>query len=196
MTPFDAYKTYLSIKMHFTSPTYDAIKYHGKVNANIQTFEKRRDKYQFAKLSKLDDIQGFLISNFVSDTFTGWVGDLFTDESEKVYYDWKARQQSLTYNFKLDLEKLEDDFLAHFKVKKGQFPSLLVMVNRGTIALETFVILNDVLNFFSVWDEKINDTVIWPRLRDKCLKYRPFIQYDKAKIKSLIRPLIPKTDDK
>ena len=48
---FDVYKTYLAVKLHFTSDTYDYYKYDGKVNAKLDTFTKRKDRYFFHKLS-------------------------------------------------------------------------------------------------------------------------------------------------
>lgn len=190
MTPFEAYKTFLGIKYHFTTEQYDYIKYHGKVRATIQAFEKRRDKFHFAKLAKHKDVEGFLIANYISGDFTGWVGDLFTDESDKTYYDWLSRQQSLTYKFKTDLEKLEDDFVSYFKVNGGQHPKLLVLYKRDEISIETLTILNRFLKFFPVWDNKINDTVIWPKIHNKCIKYEPFIHYDKEKVKSILKDIM------
>ena len=190
MTPFEAYKTFLGIKYHFTTAQYDYIKYHGKVRATIQAFEKRRDKFHFAKLAKHKDVEGFLVANYVSGGFTGWVGDLFTDESDKTYYDWLARQQSLTYKFKTDLEKLEDDFVSYFKVSSGQHPKLLVLYKRDEISIETLIILNRFLKFFPVWDQKISDTVIWPKIHNTCIKYEPFIHYDKEKVKGILKDIM------
>ena len=190
MKPFEAYKLFLAVKMHFTQPQYDFFKYNGKVNANIQSFEKRRDKYHFAKLAKHKDPVGYLVSQYVTGNFTGWIGDLFTEEAERVYTDYLARQQSLTYRFNSDLERISEDFISYFKVKDGQHPPLLVLLKRGNVSIETVTILNDQLNFFKFWDIRIDDTVIWPSIRERCVKYRPFIRYDKAKIKSLIRPLM------
>ncbi len=190
MTPFEAYKLFLAIKMHFTQPHYDFFKYNGKVNATIQAFEKRRDKYHFAKLAKHRDPTGYLVSYFISNTSATWIGDLFTEEVERGYTDYVARQQSLTYRFSTDLRQIEDDFIRYFKVKEGQHPPLLVLLKRGAIAFETFTILNRHLNFFPLWDKKIDDTVLWPSIRDKSLKYRPFIHYDKAKIKSFLRQVM------
>jgi hypothetical protein len=187
MTPFEAYKLFLAIKMHFTQPQYDYFKYNGKVNATIQTFEKRRDRFHFAKLAKHKDPMGYLVAQFVSGDFTGWAGDLFTEEAEQTYTQYLARQQAITYNFQSDLGNLEEGFISKFKVKDGQHPEALVMFRRGNISIETFTILNNLLNFFPIWDKKIEDPVIWPRVRDTCTKYKPFIRYDKTKIKSFIR---------
>ena len=190
MTPFEAYKLFMAIKMHFTQPTYDFFKYHGKVNANLDSFNRRKDKYHFAKLAKLKDAIGYLVAQYTAGNFNGWAGDLFTEEAERTYTQYLGRQQSITYNFQSDLGKLEEGFISKFKVKDGQHPEALVMFRRGNISIETFTILNNHLNFFQLWDTRIDDTVLWPSIRERCLKYRPFLHYDKAKIKSILRPLM------
>ena len=40
VTPFDAYKSYLGLKNHFTKPKYDYHKYCGKSRASLQSFYK------------------------------------------------------------------------------------------------------------------------------------------------------------
>jgi hypothetical protein len=194
MTPYEAYQLFLALKMHFTQPQYDYFKYNGKVNATIQTYEKRRDKFQFAKLAKHKDPMGYLVAQYAAGKFTGWVGDLFGEEGERIYTEYLARRQSLTYLFQSDLERLEEDFISKFKVKQGQHPELLVALRQDNISIETFTILNNLLNFFPIWDKKIQDTVIWPAYRDRSLKYSSFISFDKAKYKSFIRPLVQRTD--
>ena len=51
MTGFEVYKVYLALKQHFTKQEYDYFKYHGKVRANENSFEQRRDRYFFKKLA-------------------------------------------------------------------------------------------------------------------------------------------------
>jgi hypothetical protein len=190
MTSFEAYQLFLSIKMHFTQPNYDFFKYQGKVNASFDSFNKRRDKYYFAKLAKHKDALGYLVAQYASGNFAGWVRDLFTEEAEQIYTQYLARQQSITYNFQTDIQKLENGFISKFKVVGGQHPEILTMLKRSSISIETFTILDIHLKFFTLWDTRIEDTVLWPSIRDRCLKYRPFIKYDKEKIKSIIRPLM------
>ena len=64
MEPFDAYKYYMPIKLHFESDSYDAPKYNFKTSISPQSFWKRRDKYHFAKLSrkfnKPDELVGII----------------------------------------------------------------------------------------------------------------------------------------
>jgi hypothetical protein len=190
LSSYEAYKLFLAVKMHFTQPNYDYFRYNGKVNANLDSFNRRKDKYHFAKLAKLKDATGYLVAQYTAGNFNGWAGDLFTEEAERTYMQYLSRQQSITYNFQTDMEKLEEGFISKFKVKDGQHPEALVMFRRGNISIETFTILNNHLNFFQLWDIRIDDTVLWPSIRERCLKYRPFLHYDKAKIKSILRPLI------
>jgi hypothetical protein len=72
-------------------------------------------------------------------------------------------------------------------VTDGQYPILLKEVMHNTIAVETLVILNDIMNFFPMWDKKISDTIVWPSMRRKFVKYTPFIDYDKEKFKSVLK---------
>ena len=44
---FDVYKVYLGVKLHFTSKTYDYIKYGGKVNASLDSFTKRKEAFNY-----------------------------------------------------------------------------------------------------------------------------------------------------
>ena len=59
-------------------------------------FVKTQRKYK-----KKQVIQDYLVSNFVRNT-KGWLGD-FNDEN---YIEWKKRTQSMSYNFKQELEKM------------------------------------------------------------------------------------------
>ena len=124
---YDAYTLYLGIKLHFINEEYNFIKYNGKVKADIKSFLKRKDKYHFAKLYKTykDDLQDFYIANLsVRDQ---WAGDLLNEDADRVYKDWKKRNQKLSYLFETEvsdqLRKFKIDTL--LKVTEGQHPRLL-----------------------------------------------------------------------
>ena len=104
MTPFDAYKTYLALKNHFTKPNYDYIKYAGKTRASIESFNKRKDKYWYEKLARQksdEQVKNFFIANFVEadDPSVLWIGNIIRG-GEVYYKEWEKRQQSLKYIFK------------------------------------------------------------------------------------------------
>lgn len=186
MTPFEAYRTYLAIKQHFTQKGYDFFKYHGKVNVIQSNFETRRDKYQFYKLSKHRDPVNYLVSNFVEGDVS-WVGDLLNDKSEQTYTQWLKKQQSITYNFTNEITKMLPNFDDNLIVKDGQHPSLLKQYRRGEISIETVLILNELVNFFPYWNKHIDDNVLWPALYMKIMKYKPFVNFDSGKCKKILK---------
>ena len=109
MNPYDAYKMYLALKMHFTQDKYDYIKYNGSVRANPQSFDTRKDKFFFYKLSKKEDLLNYYVSNMLEKPDI-WAGDLLNEKAENVYADWQKRQQSLTYHFGIQTAALFPDF--------------------------------------------------------------------------------------
>lgn len=178
MEPFDAYRKYLALKQHFHKENYDYFKYNGKVNAKSTSFETRKDKYMFYKLSKKKDVEGYLVANLIENDNT-WIGDLLSSESEQVYNEWLKRQQSISYIFENDISKLKDDLHENIMTKHGEYPHMLKLFFKKEICIETIVISNEILNFFNHWKNKIEDTVIWPDLYKKCMKYRAFIHFDR-----------------
>ena len=190
---YAAFTMYNSLKLHFTSKSYDYFKYHGKTNVSTATFLKRKDKYSFYKLSRkysLDELRDFYVANFLEGD--KWVGDMAKD-GEEVYKKWQKTQQSLTYTFENDIVYLlsnggsPDEML---EVKVNSYPMLMRFVQLKQISLETLVILNDILNFFPMWDKKIDDDIIWPNFKMLCLKYTPFLNYDKTKYKKILKEKI------
>lgn len=186
MEPFDAYKKYLALKQHFSKDKYDYFKYNGKVNAKSSSFETRKDKYMFYKLSKKKDVEGYLVANMIEND-NAWIGDLLSSESEQIYNEWLKKQQSISYIFENDISKLKDDLNENIMTKHGEYPFMLKLFFKKEICIETIVISNDILNFFNHWKNKIEDPVIWPDLYKKCLKYRSFVQFDRQHCLNILK---------
>jgi len=181
---FDIYVYYLALKRHFTS-SYDFFKYNGKVKANAMSFENRKDKFFFYKLSKRKDAQDLILANMLVDPNV-WAGDLLDDKAAEIYQTWTKRKQALTYNFKNDINNLDDDFNSNFYVENGQHPRVIKLYNMRQISLETLVILCDVVKCMSYWEKNISDTIVWPTIANLMRKYRPFLEYDKSKMKKIL----------
>lgn len=187
MTPFEAYKTYVSLKNHFTKESYDYFKYGGKGKFSESSFEVRKDKYFFYKLSKQKDLVNYIVSNFVVNENL-WVGDLVNEEQSNSHYmQWLKKQQSLTYIISNEIELLDDNLNQNILVTDGQHPPLLRMFKQGKISAETLIALDDVLNIFKHWNKNIEEDIIWPKMYLKLMKYKPFIKYDTVKIKELLK---------
>jgi hypothetical protein len=180
MTKFDAYKKYLAIRQHFTNKKYDYFKYNGNVRANFVKFEQNNTKFCFEKLSKFSDIENFLVSNFIEHGTKVWIGDLVKDSKyKKTYEEWQKRQQSASYMFEREIEKLDDDLDKLIKTS-GDFPDLFNKLLDTTIKYDTIVIMNEHLGFLKSWEKKIEDTLIYPEYHHMIIKYKPFVKFDKT----------------
>lgn len=187
MEAFQAYKTYVAIKNHFTSKTYDFFKYNGRTKASRSTFEKRNDKYFFSKLAKRKDVVDYLVANFLYTDSTTWVGDFVNSEqADKNYLRMLKIRESISYIFSQDLDKLETDFDDNFQVEEGQHPPILKLYLQDEINLETLIILDDLVSFMRKWNRRITDPIIWPQVYSKCKKYRPFFHYDKDRMRKIV----------
>ena len=193
-TGFVAYALWNALKLHFTSNSYDYFKYNGKTNVSKQTFTTNKSKYHFYKLSRkynLEELKDFYVANFIQGK-GDWVGDLLQDGDEN-YTKWQKTQQSLTYTFENDIIVLLDnvknpnDLLV---VRNNEFPKLMQYTTQGDITLETLIILNDLMNFFPMWEKEIYDDIVWPNFKNKCVKYKPFLHYDKEKFKQILKEKI------
>jgi len=187
MEAFEAYKTYVAIKNHFSSKTYDFFKYGGRTKASRATFEKRSDRYFFHKLSKRKEVVNYLVANFAYNDSSTWVGDFVNNEQSDRYYLRMVKiRESLSYIFSQDLDKLETCFDSNFQVIEGQHPIILRKYLQKEINIETLIILDDMVSFMKKWNRRIQDPVVWPQVYLKCKKYRPFFEYDKEKLKKVV----------
>jgi hypothetical protein len=55
------------------------------------------------------------------------------------------------------------------------------------IQLETIVILDSILGFVERENNKITDTIIWPDIYRKIMKYKPFVKFDRNKCLNLLK---------
>ena len=188
---YEIYKKYLAIKLHFSKDEFDFFKYGGETKAKYETFIKRNDRYFFVKASRKygADIVDYFVANFVCNKT-----DYIKDFNEDTYYQWRKRIDGLTYYFKLDMEKLlkktDNNFDKIFKCYRGQHPPLVKMYMAKKITLETMCILETLVNYTKVFDKKIQETYIWQTVKRKILKYRPFIKFNKERMKLELRKML------
>ena len=194
MTPFETYRTYLSMKSHFTNPKFDFFKYGGKSRATMTSFNKRKDKYWFEKTSRKysdQQILDFLLSNFViaDNPQNLWIGEII-NSGERNYADWMRRKQSLTYLFKEQSGKLlsENELETVFDCSKGH-PVILKKYLGGEISLETLTIMEKVFSFVKDFDKKLTDPV-WETVSLKIRKYIPFININVFNYKKILKEVI------
>ena len=183
--PYEVYIKYLALKSHFSDLNYDYFKYNGKVKAWRSTFDTRKDKYFFYKLSKKKDPIEYLVANFIgSNDF--YIGNIRADESDQIYMDYKKRKESLSYIFNSDLSKMKENFNDNIVVPDNEHPYLLRLYMRGDISLETLTLINKCVNIFDYWDKELKDDIMWPDIKLKAVKYDPFMSVDINKYREII----------
>lgn len=194
MTPYETYKCYLALKLHFTTDSYDIIKNRGRVKASKDSFLKRRDLYAISTISKRfvdEEIVNFLVANFVSGN--RW-GGVFDSSAKETYLNWKGKIESLSYTFKNDLVKIhEETNLAIekviFDVNPKEHPYLLKAYLGSKISLETLVILNKIYKYATVYDVQLEDKLVWPDVSRTIKKYSPFLKINKEKYGNIINAI-------
>ncbi len=194
MNGFEVYKIYLAVKLHFTSKgrSYDFHKHLGRTTARLETFTKRRDRYFFHKLSKSynnNTIVDYFVSNFVTNTNL-WVGDIIGKTGDDNYKQWSKKIEALHYYYEQDIDYiLEQDYKFDdlFKSVNGQHPPILKMFLSKRINFETVLILDEILSFTKQLNKNINEKVLWPKLYDRMIRYRAFLNYNLTKYKMTLK---------
>ena len=195
MTSYDAYRLYLAIKLHFTTPNYDYFKHNAKVNSSFNSFIKRNDRFFFHKLATKygENLRDYYVSNFVDRPKT-WVGDLVRSDGDTIYNKWKKYNESFSYNFRNDCVLLRNvidgdniRFDDVFSVDSGQHPRLLRLLLSEQISIQSVIILDKVLGFVKRWDKEIKETIIWPEKSFKLKKLNPFIKFNLTKCKFIMK---------
>ena len=201
MNGFEVYKIYLAVKLHFTSKnqSYDFHKHNGRTTARLGTFTKRRDRYFFHKLSKLyndRDIADYFVSNFVTNTNL-WVVDIIGRLGDENFKLWQKKIESLSYYYEQDIDYIIEQmntkditFDNIFISKDGQHPYILKYFLSKRINFETFIILDDILNFSRQLNKSITEKVLWPKLYERMIRYKPFLKYNTTKYKQILKKKI------
>lgn len=160
MEPFEVFRVYLALKLHFTTKDYDITKTDGAVRGKKETFLKRKDLTSIRKLArdyKRADIVDILVANFVDGN--KW-GGVFDTQCIETYKKWLTTKQKMLYNFSTDLDnvlfRMEKDNLKS-AITEGTHPLIFRMFMGREVNLETLVMLEKLRPFV---DKYSNDFVL------------------------------------
>lgn len=194
MTPFEIYRTYVGVKLHFNSMKYDYIEMSGAVRVSGSSYDRRRDKYYFKKLSerlKNKDVVPFFVSQFIKDN-NMWVGEISDsiDNSMSIYRKWIGSIQSINsrLNEELNLiqEFLDDRELTVnmlFTITNGvSHPVIFRFYLEGMISIETMIYLNRKYKFVDFFNGELIDP-IWEHHSMIISKYESFLRKTEFKPK-------------
>jgi hypothetical protein len=191
MEPFEAYKIYTAISLHFSSSSYDYFKYRGSVKTSRDKFEMRNDKYFYHKLAKIEDLELFLANAFLRESKI-WIGNIFDAKYLLYHAEALKRQQSLEYIFKTEMSKF-DSLNDCLNVNGDNYPVALTCYKRHEVSPETLVILNGVLSVFDYWSGAMSDKIVWPKIKQSLVKYSGFVKYDKTKYNQVLLDMFSDT---
>ena len=207
MKGFDAYKKYVALKLHFQS-SYDYFKFAGKSRTSKESYSNRRDKHIFEKLSKIygdDDYELLLLSNLIENPEV-WIGDIASEGGRQKYLTLKKKFQSLQYTFKQDMLRIKDDvdsgtvrsFDDIFKYVSDDacWPHIVSLMVQNDISMESFIIMNKILNFLPRTSKYISDDLVWPEISKLISKYSPFIRVDLKPFRTIMKDTFLKDNQK
>ena len=196
MQGFDVYKTYLAMKLHFSLPKYDFFQCDGKGKAKEETYHDRKDFYFFETLARKytsSEIQQFMLASFVEaeNPSKVWIGDIKSTGKDR-WMVWAKRQQSLAYLVEQDCDTMVE-YMASKEITfdnlfetMGGHPPLLKLYIRRDVSLETLIVLDLVLGYVTIWNERMSDP-LWEQLSFKIKKYKPFLSIPSQKFKLLMK---------
>jgi hypothetical protein len=189
--PFFAYQLYSSLRLHFTSKSYDYTKYNGKLKSTStvaahRKFEANKQRIFFAQLARHADPEGLLIANLLENPKV-FITEIVGPEGLETYTNWKGRQGQLTYRFKNELgnDKL---FARMMKIGDNGLPVLINEYIAGRVSPETVVMVDAVAKRLDTWAEI--DHPLMQQVQMKLRKYRPFVDFDKQRVKDALESLV------
>jgi len=195
MTGYDAFLMYQGIKLHFTNEAYDYFRYKKTYKCKLETFEKRRDKYSFQKLSRkfstADELEFFIAAVFLSHPKT-WVGELNGDAMHEAYLQRRKKKEALEYVTIEDLEKVGiktlDDLKRSLQIEEEDgYPPLFRHVMRYEINVETLIAIDALTGCLELWSKQIHDTIIFPKWKMRMQRYLPFMSVDKKSLSHRVK---------
>lgn len=149
----------------------------------------------FEKMSRQktdEEIINFFVANFVScdDPQSLWIGEIIRD-GESRYKNWKKKTESISYVFKEEVNEVftPKNFQQMFEIKSNRHPQILKEHLQGKLSLETMVILNNILNYKTDFDQKLQDP-IWEFVSMRISKYSSFIHTDVFKFKKILKECV------
>lgn len=194
MNPIECYKTYLSVKNHFSKDSYDFFKYRGKTKVSEKTFYSKKERFWFEKLSRNKDdkeVINFFVSNYstAEDPSSLWIGDIIKN-GEIVYVKWTEKRNNLLDIFLREIESLnKNNFNQYFTIVGNRHPQILKDYLKGDICIETMIIFDSILNYKRDYDNMLVDP-IWEMISMKMKKYSVFLQINSVKYRKALKEKI------
>lgn len=190
MNGLQAYKYYMALKLHFTSEKFNVFENRGKINCSNETFNVRKDKLLFEKLSRKYPIDKEYIQYIASNFMYGNDSLVYCcEEADEVFFEWKRRKESITKVFSDDcytiLQDAESKGLTEadiFNFTLNTYPSIIRLYLGDKITIESLRIIDDLNPFLG--GDSINRPamVLIEKEMLRIKKSSGFIKYNKDRV--------------
>lgn len=179
MNPYEVYRTYSALRLHFTNSQYDFFKYKGECGINVARFNNLNDfeRRQMLRVSTEKEPKTYLVGNF-----------LFNKENyikffeQKPYLVYRSYLTNGEYIFSQEIGNLKEPFADNFIVENGQIPHIIYLINEGKISLFSACVLQQLVN----WTDKIIDNVVLQTQAEKINKSYKFFKIDQTNVKKIL----------
>lgn len=197
MSPREAYDIYTSVKLHFKSEKFDALKYGFKTMGRGAHLERQSQAEQLLfirlgqKFQRREDLIDFMVANTIVDSHC-YVFSLLKQDAWDNYLEWQKRRDSFMYSFKNMMEELGekhalDDLL---KVKNaGDHPEIIRIWTCSSkhLTFEMLVVIDILTGFLGDHAKKTTDNIFWGDFYLRARKYRSFMSHvDRKKCRDII----------
>lgn len=182
MNVSDAYKIYTSLRLHFTTDNYDIRSgiTPRRPKAGVKaSFKKKLEVLMKQYNYNQDEFINYLVANFLNGNEWG----IFENTGPEIYLEWRRIQESLSYNYRQDMEYLASqvpEIHNAWDCTSGH-PVILKAYCGKKCRLETLVILNKLYKFTTEIDEQLVLDPVWNSVSRLIHKYSPFIKVEKEK---------------
>lgn len=184
------YCLFHALKLHFTSKSYDYFKFQGKIRMSESSFQKKNDKYMYARLEKKFTNQEDLVEHIVANLLVGkkWVGEFLENEAFTTSKQYKKILQSLSKSFEEEIYAIRDNDSLHkfsdlFRVVDNEYPPLIDAIYERKISYISLTVMNDLIPFVAKFDKCFGKgDMLWSGPSLLITKLRPFVTYDRKTI--------------
>lgn len=147
LIPFEVWKSHRAVKLHLTTD-YDGYLYNFSVSGNIQSFEKRKDKYNYDKISReyvtKDKIIQYIYANLLHDPSL-WIGKFSKENYLKLVYSLESIEYVLQQDI-LKLSKIKSS-LSEILFSKESIPVIVTELLGSRISFTTGICLDTYTQF-------------------------------------------------
>lgn len=191
MDPFVAYQQYNSLRLHFTTESYDYLKYGGKTKNTATVAAHRKflvspQKMFYSQLARHSDPEGLIVANLLENP-KAFITDVVGPDGQEIHTAWRGRQGRLTFQLEEDLSA-DENWRRMVAIGANGLPHLINEYIGGRVTPETVVIVDAFANRLDQWS-KIQHPLM-SKVQLKLRKYRPFVQFDKNRAKATISKLV------